>query len=159
MHVEDRGMFAEQPFDESMPDGVDMRSRILVMMLMALLAARDEVLAQAVAALPPAQATPNSEAPSTPEHTGWATLARDAAHDLVAFPRRKSTWTILGIGGVAALATHPADHYVEDAARRFSCSPSSAAANTPMSAGTRHSRCGHQTRTPVSSAFVALVVS
>jgi len=113
MHVEDRGLFAEQPFDESMPDGVNMRSRILVMMLMALLAARDEVLAQAVAALPPAQATPNSEALSTPEHTGWATVARDAAHDLAAFPRRKSTWTILGIGGVAALATHPADHYVE----------------------------------------------
>ena len=35
-------------------------------------------------------------------------------HDLAAFPRRKSTWTIFGIGAVVALATHPADHYVEN---------------------------------------------
>jgi hypothetical protein len=40
-------------------------------------------------------------------------VVKDTAHDFVAFPRRKSTWTILGIGGAAALATHPADHYTE----------------------------------------------
>ena len=80
-----------------------MRTRIIVMALMALLAARKEVLAQ----------TPKNAPPPTPEHTGWATLAKDTAHDFVAFPRRKSTWTLLGIGAVAALATHPADQYVE----------------------------------------------
>jgi membrane-associated phospholipid phosphatase len=90
-----------------------MRSRIIVIALMALLTGRNEVLAQTGAASPPAQANPNNEAPSTPEHTGWATLARDTAHDFVAFPRRKSTWSLLGTGLAAALATHPADHYVE----------------------------------------------
>ena len=90
-----------------------MRSRFIVMALMALLTVRNEVLAQTGAASPPAQANPNNEAPSTPEHTGWATLAKDAAHDFAAFPRRKSTWSLLGIGLAAALATHPADHYVE----------------------------------------------
>lgn len=45
-------------------------------------------------------------------HTGWATLAKDTVHDFIAFPKRKSTYTLLGIGGAAALATHPADKYV-----------------------------------------------
>jgi|RhiMethySRZTD1v2_1073278.scaffolds.fasta_scaffold01761_20 membrane-associated phospholipid phosphatase len=64
------------------------------------------------------------QAPSTPpepakneapDHarTGWATLLKDSASDFVAFPKRKSTWTILGFGAAAALATHPADDYVE----------------------------------------------
>lgn len=42
-------------------------------------------------------------------HTGWATLLKDTVQDFVALPKRKSTWTILGIGAAAALATHPAD--------------------------------------------------
>lgn len=46
-------------------------------------------------------------------HTGWATLFRDTAEDFVNFPKRKSTWTILGIGGAAALAAHTRDAYVE----------------------------------------------
>lgn len=33
--------------------------------------------------------------------------------DFIAFPKRKSTWAILGIGAAAALATRPADSYVE----------------------------------------------
>src|SRR5258705_10141127 len=90
-----------------------MRSRIIVMALMALLTARKEVLAQTDAASPPAQTNPKNEPPPPPEHTGWATLAKDSAHDFVAFPRRKSTWTLLAIGGVAGMATHPADHYVQ----------------------------------------------
>ena len=45
--------------------------------------------------------------------TGLATLMKDSAQDFVAFPKRKSTWVILAIGAVAALATHPADDYVE----------------------------------------------
>src|SRR5262245_19040105 len=48
------------------------------------------------------------------EHTGWATLVKDTARDFVAFPKRKSTWTLLGLGGAAALATHPADSYVHN---------------------------------------------
>lgn len=66
----------------------------------------------------PEQAPPHA-------HTGWGTLLKDSAGDFVAFPRRRSTWVLLGIGGAAALATHPADHYVEshivgnDAASNF----------------------------------------
>ncbi len=45
--------------------------------------------------------------------TGWSSLLKDSASDFVAFPKRKSTWTILGIGAAAALAVHPADDYVE----------------------------------------------
>jgi membrane-associated phospholipid phosphatase len=45
--------------------------------------------------------------------TGWASLLKDSASDFVAFPKRRSTWTILGMGAAAALATHPADKYVE----------------------------------------------
>ena len=46
-------------------------------------------------------------------HTGWATLLKDTGHDFLAFPRRKSTWVLLGIGAASALTTHPADSYVE----------------------------------------------
>src|SRR5258708_4134978 len=51
--------------------------------------------------------------PPTAEQRGWATLQKDTAGDSGIFRRRKSTWVLLGIGGAAALATHPADHYVE----------------------------------------------
>src|SRR5689334_4684125 len=47
--------------------------------------------------------------PPTPEHTGLATLVKDTIHDFEAFPQRRSTWAILGIGGAAALAVHPLD--------------------------------------------------
>jgi len=90
-----------------------MGSRIIVMAFVALLTASAQAVAQTGAASSPAQTAPNNEAPPTPEHTGWATLVKDTAHDFVAFPRRKSTWTLLGVGAAAALATHPADDYVE----------------------------------------------
>jgi PAP2 superfamily protein len=89
-----------------------MGSRIIITAVLALLSAHTEVLAQTGGASSP-QTGPQTEAPPTPEHTGWATLVKDTAHDFVAFPRRKSTWTLLGVGAAAALATHPADHYVE----------------------------------------------
>ena len=63
--------------------------------------------------LPVPQGANTNNVPPTLEHTGWATLLKDIARDFAAFPRRKSTWTLLGVGGAAALATHPADHYVE----------------------------------------------
>ena len=64
-------------------------------------------------ASPPQQPEPKKEA--APEHlsTGWSSLLKDSASDFVAFPKRKSTWTILGIGAAAALAVHPADDYVQ----------------------------------------------
>jgi hypothetical protein len=56
--------------------------------------------------------TPDTHPPAL--HTGWGTLVKDTAQDFAAFPKRKSTWVILGAGGAAALAVHPADNYVED---------------------------------------------
>jgi len=62
----------------------------------------------------PAQ-PPEKKKEAAPEHlsTGWSSLLKDSASDFVAFPKRRSTWTILGIGAAAALAVHPADDYVE----------------------------------------------
>ncbi len=54
------------------------------------------------------QATP-AEKPPEPEHTGFAAIVYKTAGDFKAFPRRKSTWVILGIGGAAAALVHPAD--------------------------------------------------
>ena len=56
----------------------------------------------------------NTDTHPAPSHTGWATLAKDTANDFVAFPKRKSTWVLLGVGAAAAAAVHPADDYVKD---------------------------------------------
>ena len=53
------------------------------------------------------------DAPPVHVQTGWSTLLKDSAHDFLTFPKRKSTWTLLGIGAAAALASHPADDHVE----------------------------------------------
>ena len=69
--------------------------------------------------LQPAAAVPE------PEHTGFKALVFETARDFKAFPRRPSTWVILGIGGAAAAISHPADDNVNasltgsDAAGRF----------------------------------------
>jgi hypothetical protein len=68
----------------------------------------------APAATRAAQGEQTVETPPPVAHTGWKTLVKDAAQDFVAYPRRKSTWVILGVGAAAALATHPADDYVEE---------------------------------------------
>ena len=47
-----------------------------------------------------------------PEHTGIAAIVYKTGADFKAFPRRKSTWVILGIGGAAAALAHPADDSV-----------------------------------------------
>ena len=70
--------------------------------------------ATAPAPNPPQASQPKKEPNPTPAHTGWATLFKNSMGDFVAFPKRKSTWTLLGLGGAAALATHPADTYVEN---------------------------------------------
>jgi len=56
---------------------------------------------------------PNQNKAPQHTHTGWSTLFKDSVGDFVAFPRRRSTWVLVGIGGAAALATHPADDSVE----------------------------------------------
>jgi membrane-associated phospholipid phosphatase len=58
----------------------------------------------------PGQAQPHP----TPEHTGFGALVHDTLADFAAFPRRKSTWVILGIGLGAAGLVHPADDYVQE---------------------------------------------
>jgi len=66
--------------------------------------------------LPPLQQPPVPGKNKAPEHasTGWASLAKDTASDYATFPRRPSTWVILGIGVAGTLAAQPADDYVEE---------------------------------------------
>ena len=49
------------------------------------------------------------EANPTPAHTGFRALLSETWSDFKTFPRRKSTWVILGIGAGGALLAHPAD--------------------------------------------------
>ena len=64
---------------------------------------------------PPSPAPEEQKKEPAPQHvsTNWRTLLKDTAKDFVAFPKRKSTWVLLGIGAASALAVHPADDYVE----------------------------------------------
>jgi hypothetical protein len=69
----------------------------------------DGVASDAVSSVQPAEAPQASEVHPTPAHTGFAALAHSTWDDFKAFPRRRSTWVILGAGaGMAALA-HPVD--------------------------------------------------
>lgn len=63
-------------------------------------------------ALPDVTPAQNEEVHAAPAHTGWATLGKDLWNDFKAFPRRPSTWVILGIGAGSALLAHPADDNV-----------------------------------------------
>lgn len=47
--------------------------------------------------------------PPQPRRTGLSTLVRTTGADFKAFPLRRSTWVILGIGAGAAALAHPAD--------------------------------------------------
>ena len=49
-----------------------------------------------------------------PAHTGFKALLFETASDFNSYPRRQSTWVILGIGGAAAALAHPADDEVND---------------------------------------------
>ena len=55
-----------------------------------------------------AQAVGAQKSPQ-PEHTGLSALVHATGSDFVTFPKRKSTWVILGMGGAAALLVHPWD--------------------------------------------------
>src|SRR5580765_1577353 len=57
--------------------------------------------------------TPQSaQPPPEPRHTGFKALVFETGDDFKAFPRRRSTWVILGIGAGAAAAAHPVDDEV-----------------------------------------------
>jgi membrane-associated phospholipid phosphatase len=56
---------------------------------------------------PPATSEP--QPPPEPAHTGLSALVHSTASDFAAFPRRRSTWVILGIGAGAAALAHPFD--------------------------------------------------
>jgi membrane-associated phospholipid phosphatase len=60
----------------------------------------------------PSSSSQAAEAPPEPAHTGLRALASETWGDFKAYPRRRSTWVILGVGGALALAVHPADQAV-----------------------------------------------
>lgn len=57
------------------------------------------------------QAAPQHPAP---HHTGFKALVFETGSDFMAFPRRRSTWVILGIGAAAAAAAYPLDDNIHD---------------------------------------------
>ena len=67
----------------------------------------------------------STQQPPEPRHTGFKALVFETGGDFKAFPRRRSTWVILGIGGAAAALASPVDDDVNnrlagsDAADRF----------------------------------------
>jgi len=70
---------------------------------------------KAIAPDPAAVATqPAGEQHPAPAHTGFKALVFETASDFNAFPRRKSTWVILAIGGAAAAIAHPFDEEVTE---------------------------------------------
>lgn len=73
----------------------------------------DQAPATPAAPPSPTQEKQNDTVPPI-THTGWGSLAKDSAQDFLAFPKRKSTWVLLGAGALAALAIHPADDYIEE---------------------------------------------
>src|SRR4030095_982311 len=57
---------------------------------------------------------PTEQKPPEPKHTGFKALLFETASDFNSFPRRRSTWVILGIGGAAAAIAHPFDDEVNE---------------------------------------------
>ncbi len=103
------------------------------LLLAALAATAGSAAAQEIALDLPASDPPRLSAsllqpaatPPEPVHTGFKALVFETGRDFKAFPRRRSTWFILGIGGAAAAIAHPADDRVNarlaspGAAKRF----------------------------------------
>jgi membrane-associated phospholipid phosphatase len=107
------------PYDDG---GGTMQANWVTRVTLALLMAASQATAQTPEPSAPASAAESSadftqsakpETVPPVEHTGWTTLIKDTGRDFMAFPRRKSTWVMLAGGGVAALAVHPADDYVQ----------------------------------------------
>jgi membrane-associated phospholipid phosphatase len=59
---------------------------------------------------PQTEAPAPTQPPPQPEHTGLAAIAHETWGDFKMFPRRPSTWVILGVGGALAGLAHPVDH-------------------------------------------------
>ena len=58
---------------------------------------------------------PQAPPPPPPVHgTGFKGLIKETGRDFVAFPRRPSTWVILGVCGAAAALSHLGDDYVQE---------------------------------------------
>ena len=70
-------------------------------------------------------ASQDDQKPEEPAHTGLAAIVYKTLGDFKAFPRRTSTWVILGVGAGAAALGHPADNTLNariagsDGVRRF----------------------------------------
>ena len=79
---------------------------------MAALADGGDALIFVPAPLPDFSALQPAAPPSEPAHTGFKALLIETGRDFKAFPRRPSTWVILGIGGAAAAIAHPVDDEV-----------------------------------------------
>jgi membrane-associated phospholipid phosphatase len=58
-----------------------------------------------------------AQQPPEPKHTGVSALIRTTASDFTSFPRRRSTWVILGIGAGAAAAAYPFDDELNESLR------------------------------------------
>jgi membrane-associated phospholipid phosphatase len=63
---------------------------------------------------PSADAVQAQAPPPQPEHTGLSALVHATGSDFAAFPRRKSTWVILGAGLASAAIAHPFDDNIND---------------------------------------------
>jgi membrane-associated phospholipid phosphatase len=78
--------------------------------------ARDDGSAEAPQGDAPATQEPaKPETPPKPDHTGLSALFHSTMSDFAAFPKRKSTWVILGIGTGAAAIAYPFDDDLNDA--------------------------------------------
>ena len=55
-----------------------------------------------------------ADKPEPPKHTGFSALVRSTAADFNSFPRRRSTYVLLAIGGAAAALAHPADDRINE---------------------------------------------
>jgi hypothetical protein len=62
-------------------------------------------------------ARPEPPAPAEPERGGFGAAARSVGSDFASFPRRTSTWVLLGIGGAAAGIAYPFDTEINEELR------------------------------------------
>ena len=87
-----------------------------------------------------AQPAPKDEVHPAPAHTGFRALVGDTWGDFKSFPRRRSTWVILGIGAGAALLAHPVDddvnaHLVGKKSANWFWKPGSIVGSAPTQIG------------------------
>jgi membrane-associated phospholipid phosphatase len=78
----------------------------LAVVLALLIATPSRVYGQGADAPP---APEQAEVVPTPPSTGITSFLQTTGADFVSFPKRKSTWVILGVGAASALLAHPAD--------------------------------------------------